>query len=147
MFLLFLSEALIRVMAESGIEFLGFVKAGFPSPASDYLEPALDFNELLKKHPNATFCMRVQGESMVDAFIPHGAIVVVDRAIQPVNNSVVVVTLDGERMIKHLVRTRDGIFLLPANDKYKSIKIEEHMDFSVWGTVTHVLIDVFKPRL
>lgn len=123
------------------------VSAGFPSPASDYLEPDLDFNQLLKKNPAATFCLKVQGESMIDACIPHGSIVVVDRSIQPVNNSIVVVTLDGERMIKHLVRTRDGIFLLPANDKYRSIRIEEGMDFSVWGTVTHVLIDVFKPRL
>ena len=134
-------------MKEAKVEFLGFVKAGFPSPAEDYLEPAVDFNALLIQHPYATFCMRVQGESMVDAFIPNGAIVVVDRSIQPVNNSIVVVTLDGERMIKHLVRTMDGIFLLPANEKYKSIKIEEGMDFSVWGTVTHVLIDVFKPRI
>jgi DNA polymerase V len=129
------------------IEFLGFVKAGFPPPGEDEFEPALDFNQLLKRNHYSTFCMKVQGDSMVDAFIPHGAVVVVDRSIRPVNNSVVVVTLDGERMIKHLVRTMDGIFLLPANEKYKSIKIEEGMDFSVWGTVTHVLIDVFKPRI
>ena len=123
------------------------VSAGFPSPAMDYLDPDLDFNQLLKRNPNSTFCMKVQGESMVDAFIPNGSMVVVDRSVKPVNNSIVVVTLDGERMIKHLVRTRDGIFLLPANDKYRSIKINEGMDFSVWGTVTHVLIDVFNPRL
>jgi DNA polymerase V len=123
------------------------VSAGFPSPAMDYLEPDLDFNQLLKRNPNATFCMRVQGESMVDAFIPNGSMVVIDRSVKPLNNSIVVATVDGERMIKHLVRTRDGIFLLPANDKYRSIRIEEAMDFSVWGTVTHVLIDVFNPRL
>ena len=127
--------------------YLPVVSAGFPSPAADYLEPDLDFNQLLKRNPSSTFCMKVQGESMVDAYIPNGSMVVIDRSIRPVNNSVVVVTLDGERMIKHLVRTMDGIFLLPANEKYKSIRIEEGMDFSVWGTVTHVLIDVFNPRL
>lgn len=123
------------------------VSAGFPSPAMEYLEPDLDFNQLLKRNPSSTFCMRVQGESMIDAFIPNGSLVVIDRSIHPINNSVVVATLDGERMIKHLIRTRDGIFLLPANEKYKSIRIEEGMDFSVWGTVTHALIDVFNPRL
>jgi SOS-response transcriptional repressor LexA len=50
-------------------------------------------------------------------------------------------------VIKHLVRTQDGIFLLAANSKYRSLKIEEGMDFSVWGTVTHAVIDIFKPRL
>ena len=81
---------------------------------------------------------------MIDSCIPHNCIIVVDRSIKPVNNSVVVVTLNGERIIKHLVRTRDGIFLLPSNKKYKSIKVEEGMDFNVWGTVTHAIVEVFK---
>jgi|ERR1700694_738287 len=123
------------------------VSAGFPSPANDYLDPDLDFNQYFKQNPSATYAMRVNGECMVDAFIPHGSMVIIDRSIKPINNSIVVVTLDGERMIKHLVRTMNGIFLLPANPKYKSIKIEEGMDFTVWGTVTHAVIDVLKPRI
>ena len=123
----------------NGSEFEKLVKvsAGFPSPANDYMEPDLDYNSLLKRNPSSTFSMRVDGESMIDSCIPHNCIIVVDRSIKPVNNSVVVVTLNGERIIKHLVRTRDGIFLMPANKKYKSIKVEEGMDFMVWGTVTH----------
>ncbi|MFL5742095.1 MAG: LexA family protein [Flavisolibacter sp.] len=134
-------------MSADPFQHLPLVQAGFPSPANDYLEPDLDFNGYFKQHPSATFAMRVSGESMVDAFIPHGSMVIIDRAVRPLNNSIVVATLDGERMIKHLVRTRDGIFLLPANAKFKSIRIEEGMDFSVWGTVTHAVIDVFKPRI
>jgi DNA polymerase V len=126
---------------------LPIVKAGFPSPARDYLEPDLDFNAYLKRNPAATFLLRVDGDCMIDACIPHQSIVVVDRSIKPVNNSIVVAMVDGERMIKHLVRTRDGIFLLPANPKFRSLKIEEGMDFSVFGTVTHTVIDVFNPRL
>jgi len=123
------------------------VRAGFPSPAADYLEPDLDYNAYLKRNPSVTFSLRVEGDSMVDACMPHGSILVVDRSIRPPNNSIVVALVEGERMVKHLVRTPDGIFLLPANPKYKSIRIEEGMDFSVFGTVTHAVIDIFKPRL
>ncbi|MFN2440957.1 MAG: LexA family protein [Chitinophagaceae bacterium] len=120
------------------------VSAGFPSPANDYLEPDLDYNAYFKKHPSSTFSFRVDGESMIDSFIPHNSIVVVDRSIKPYNNCIVVATLNGERLIKHIVNTKDGIFLLPANDKFKSIKVEEAMEFSIWGTVTHVIIDIIK---
>jgi DNA polymerase V len=134
-------------MKDSPIRFLPRVRAGFPSPASDYLENDIDFNLLLKPRPASTITAEVVGDSMIDAFIPPHAIVVVDRSIKPRNNSIVIATLDGENYIKHLVKSRDGIFLLPANDKYNSIKITEHMDFSVWGTVTHVIIDVMNPRI
>ena len=126
---------------------LRMVSAGFPSPGDDYLDPELDYNQLLKRNPAATFSRRVVGDCMADAYIPHGSIVVVDRSIKPPNNSIVVATLDGETVIKHLVRTMDGIFLLPANSKFKSVKIGDGMDFAVWGTVTHAVIDLLKPRI
>jgi DNA polymerase V len=69
---------------------------------------------------------------------------VIDRSLKPFNNSIVVATVDGEWVIKHFVRTRDGIFLLPANPKYKSMKIEEGTEFNLWGVVTHVVIDLYK---
>jgi DNA polymerase V len=118
------------------------VYAGFPSPADEYLDPELDFNSYFRKNPSATVAVRVKGDSMVDAFIPHNAIVIVDRSIKPPNNSIVVATLNGENVIKHLVRTMDGLWLLPANDKYKSVRLTEEMDFSVWGVAKHVIIDL-----
>jgi DNA polymerase V len=118
------------------------VYAGFPSPAEEYLDPDLDFNAYFRKNPSATIPVRVQGDSMVDAFIPHNSIVIVDRSIRPPNNSIVVATLNGEHVIKHLVRTPDGLWLLPANKKYDSIRLTEGMDFAVWGTAKHVIIDL-----
>ena len=134
-------------MKKHQIRILPRVRAGFPSPASDYVENEIDFNQLLKPRPASIITAGVVGDSMVDAFIPPNSIVVVDRSIKPRNNSIVIATLDGENYIKHLVRSKDGIFLLPANEKYESIRITEHMDFSVWGTVTHVIIDVMNPRI
>jgi DNA polymerase V len=134
-------------MNRNQIRILPLVRAGFPSPANDYLEKEIDFNELLKPRPSSIITAEVIGDSMVDAFIPPHSIVVVDRSIRPRNNSIVIATLDGENYIKHLVRSNDGIFLLPANEKYHSLRVTEHMDFSVWGTVTHVIIDVMNPRL
>jgi DNA polymerase V len=68
---------------------------------------------------------------MIDAFIPHNSIAIVDRSIAPKNNSIVAVTLDGENFIKHLVKTSEGNFLLPANKKYKAIKLHEEMDVKI----------------
>lgn len=129
-------------MKDRDFPLLPIVNAGFPSPADEYLEPDLDFNAYFRKNPAATIPVRVKGDSMVDAFIPHNSIVIVDRSVHPLNNSIVIATLNGENVIKHLVRTRDGIWLLPANDKYKSIRLTEGMDFSIWGTAKHVIIDL-----
>jgi DNA polymerase V len=129
-------------MKNTGFPFLLTVNAGFPKPSDDYLDPDLDFNTYLKRNPSATIPVRVKGDSMVDAFIPHNSIVIVDRSIKPLNNSIVIATLNGENVIKHLVRTQDGLWLLPANNKYKSIRLTEEMDFSIWGTAKHVIIDL-----
>lgn len=129
-------------MKDANFPFLRIVNAGFPSPADEYLEPDLDFNAYFRKNPAATIPVRVKGDSMVDAFIPHNSIVIVDRSVHPVNNSIVVATVEGENVIKHLVRTRDGLWLLPANEKYKSLQLMEGMDYSIWGTAKHVIIDL-----
>jgi DNA polymerase V len=129
-------------MKDPNAPILRIVNAGFPSPADEYLEPDLDFNAYFRKNPAATIPVRVKGDSMVDAFIPHNSIVIVDRSVHPVNNSIVVATVEGENVIKHLVRTRDGLWLLPANEKYKSLRLMEGMDYSIWGTAKHVIIDL-----
>lgn len=122
------------------------IRAGFPSPAQEYREDDLDYNAYFKRNPASTMARRVDGDSMIDANIPHNAIVVIDRSLKPPNNSVVAVTLNGETLIKHLVTTQDGAFLLPANRRYKSLRVTNDMDFEVWGTVTHVIIDLFYNR-
>ncbi len=117
------------------------MKAGFPSPADDYIEAKLDFNEYLVKHPAATFCVRVTGDSMKNAGINSGDILVVDRAITPADNKIVVAILDGSFTVKRLAKNKNGLFLMPENPIYEPIEIKGEMDFEVWGTVTHVIHD------
>ena len=124
------------------LENLPIVYGGFPSPADEYLDPELDFNAYLRRNKTSTIPVRVKGDSMVDAFIPHNSIVMIDRSIRPPNNSIVVATLNGENVIKKLVRTIDGLWLLPANGKYESVRLTEGMDFAVWGVARHVIIDL-----
>ena len=112
------------------------VKAGFPSPAGDYLHESLDFNRDLIKHPEATFYGRVDGDSMTEAGICDGDIAVIDRSLEPQNGNVVVAYIDNEFTIKYLDLThkKDGyIELRPANKKYKPIRIDESDNFEVWG--------------
>ena len=114
------------------------VKAGFPSPAGDYLHESLDFNRDLIKHPEATFYGRVDGDSMEEAGICHGDIAVIDRSLEPRNGDVVVAYINNEFTIKYLDLThkKDGyIELRPANKKYKPIRIDESDTFEVWGVV------------
>jgi DNA polymerase V len=123
---------------------IGLVSAGFPSPAADYLEEDIDLKKYLQPNPTATYLARVSGDSMVNAHIPHDSIVVIDKSVRPRNNSVVVASLNGENVIKHYVKTHAGLFLSPNNNAYKPVKITEDMDFSVWGVVTHVIIELTR---
>ena len=114
------------------------VKAGFPSPAGDYLHESLDFNRDLIKHPEATFYGRVDGDSMTEAGICDGDIAVIDRSLEPQNGNVVVAYINNEFTIKYLDLThkKDGyIELRPANKKYKPIRIDESDTFEDWGVV------------
>ena len=117
----------------------GLVKAGFPSPATDYIEDSLDFNAYLVKNHAATFAVSVDGDSMVDEGIHSGDMLIVDRSLEPVSGQVVVAVLDGEFTVKKLIR-RDGAFWLwPGNPAFSPIKIDDGSDFRVWGVVTHCI--------
>ena len=123
---------------ELALLFAPGVKAGFPSPAGDYLHESLDFNRDLIKHPEATFYGRVDGDSMTEAGICDGDIAVIDRSLEPQNGNVVVTYINNEFTIKYLDLThkKDGyIELRPANKKYKPIRIDESDTFEVWGVV------------
>jgi DNA polymerase V len=126
------------------IRFLGSIKAGFPSPASDYMENRIDLNSRFIRRPTSTFFFETDGDSMADAHIPHGSLLVVDRSLKPKNNSVVIAVVDGEFTVKFLVQNIQGFMLVAANPKYKNIRITEGMDFTVWGVVTAVIIDTTK---
>ena len=120
-------------MAQEGIH------AGFPSPATDYMTQAIDLNRELVRHPAATFYGRVVGDSMVDAGVDEGDILVIDKALEAQDGDMAVCFVDGEFTLKHL-KMKDGkITLVPANDKYPSIEVDEGTDFKMWGVVTYVI--------
>lgn len=127
-------------IVEIEIPFASFsVPAGFPSPADDYIDPKLDLNEYLIQHPAATFLVRVQGDSMIEAGINNGDILVVDRALDPKDGDIAVCVIDGEFTVKRLRIIKDEIFLAPENGKFKPIKITKFQDFRVWGVVTYII--------
>ena len=114
------------------------IKAGFPSPADDYLRDSLDFNRDLIKNPEATFYGRVSGDSMRDAGINEGDIAVIDRSLQPTDGDVIVAYVNEEFTIKYLDLTHkeEGyIELQPANPDYSPIRIDSTDNFRVWGVV------------
>jgi len=115
------------------------VRAGFPSPAEDYIENSLDLNHLLIKHPAATFFVRVEGDSMKDAKINKGDILIVDKAIKPSHKKIIIASIDGEFTVKRLYIEGTNVFLYPENPKFKPIKIQENSDFEVWGVVTYII--------
>ncbi len=119
--------------------FIARIAAGFPSPAADYEESKLDLNKHLIKNPAATFFVRVAGDSMVGAGIHDGDLLIVDRAKDPKNGSVIIAVLDGQLTVKRL-RIRRGTYSLePENDNYPVQPITEGMEFEVWGVVTNVI--------
>lgn len=126
------------------IPFSGVIKAGFPSPAADYMEEDIDLKKYLQPNPTSIYLARVKGDSMINANIPNDSLVVIDKSLKPRNNSIIIASLEGENIIKHFIKTHAGIFLAPDNPAYKPIRITADMDFSVWGVVTHVIIDVQK---
>jgi DNA polymerase V len=109
---------------------------GFPSPAEDYVDRPLDFNELLIEHPAATFAIRIEGESMTGGGIFPGDIAVVDRAREPVNGSIVLALLDGAFTVKRY-RTKDGAVVLQAeNPSFADMALADGQSFEVWGVIT-----------
>ncbi len=122
--------------------FLESVSAGFPSPADDYLDKKLDLNDLLIKNPAATFFVRVQGDSMINAGIYSGDILVVDRSLEAKDSSIVIAVINGELTVKRVSYKNEKLFLTPENGNYKPIAITEEMNFEVWGVVRSVIHSV-----
>ena len=116
--------------------FLSKIPAGFPSPAADYSKDDIDLAKELVKHPQATFLVRVTGNSMIGAGINDGAILVVDRSLTAKNNSIVVACVDGEFTVKRLVNTNGKWYLNPENKDYSPMLISGKDDAVIWGVVS-----------
>lgn len=118
------------------------VRAGFPSPADDYIHETLDFNRDYIRHPEASFYGDVEGDSMKDAGIYDGDRVIIDRAVEPRSGSIVVAFWNGDFTMKYLDLThrKDGyIELKPANPDYPTFRVETGDSFEVWGVVIHLI--------
>jgi len=118
--------------------FVSKVSAGFPSPAQDYVEQTLDLNELCIKRPAATFFVRVEGESMIDAGIFHNDILVVDRSVKPQHGDIVVAQVDSEFTVKELC-LRPQLMLVPRNCAYQPIYLANDNELQIFGVVTNVV--------
>ena len=105
----------------AGLRLLGSVQAGFPSPAEEEMADNLSLDEFLIRKPEATFMLKVSGDSMIDAGIHPGDLVLVERGTTPKNRDIVVAQVDDEWTLKYFIRDRNGVRLEPANKKYKSI--------------------------
>lgn len=120
------------------------VSAGFPSPADDFIDQKLDLNKYLIKNAPATFLVRVDGESMIDAGIRPGSILIVDRSLNAEDGKIIVAILDGEFTVKRIEKRNGAIILKPENNSgnYKSITISEDREFEVWGVVTSIIQEI-----
>ncbi len=115
------------------------VRAGFPSPADDYVAEALDLNEHLIAHREATFFLRAKGHSMTGAGIQDGDLLVVDRSLTPANRSVVIAVVDGEFTVKRLSKRGGKIRLLAENPDFAAIDFKDGQELQIWGVVTNVI--------
>lgn len=126
----------IKKKSENPPLMLSPVVAGFPSPAEQYYEAPLDLNDLLVKHPAATFFVRAAGDSMVGAGIHPGDILVVDRSLNAIHGSIVIATVNGEFTVKYLRKRGRRVWLEAANPNYAPIHFVEGMEMQVFGVVT-----------
>jgi len=118
------------------------VRAGFPSPADDYVEKRIDLNEELIQHREATFFLRVSGHSMINAGIDDGDELIVDRAIIPEHNRIVVAAVDGELTVKRFYRRNGVVKLIAENPDYPDIEFKNEQEMMIWGVVTRVIKSV-----
>lgn len=115
------------------------IKAGFPSPAQDYLEQAIDLNKELIRHPASTFYGRVVGDSMRDEGIEEGDILVIDKSLELMDDDLAVCFIDGEFTVKRVRLEPEAIWLVPSNPDYPLIKVTKENDFMIWGIVTYTI--------
>lgn len=119
-------------------KFIGDVKAGFPSPAGDFMNEIIDLNKYVTLHPAATYYARASGVSM-EGDINDGDLLVIDKSITPTDGKIAICYIDGEFTVKRIKIDKEGIWLMPTNERFKPILINETNDLRIWGVVTHVV--------
>ncbi|MGD1843307.1 MAG: LexA family protein [Thermonemataceae bacterium] len=121
---------------------LPILSAGFPSPAEDFEQMALSLDQAYIKNKEATFFARVAGDSMVEAGIEEGDLLIIDRSITPTSGKIVVGYLDGAFTVKRLIQRNGKVYLQPENKRYTTIDVSQVQDFRIWGVVTTVIKQV-----
>ena len=112
------------------------VSAGFPSPATDYVQDEIDLNSELIKNPPATFLIRVQGNSMTDHKITSGDLLVVDRSLNLKNDCIAIINFNNELVVKNIIKQNNNFYIKNKADK---ILINENSDINIWGVVTYII--------
>jgi len=115
------------------------ISAGFPSPASDFEESRISIEKVVIKNKESTFYAKVSGDSMKDAGLNDGDIIVIDRSEELKNNKIAVCYLNGDFTVKRVKIEKKAVYLIPENKNYKPIKVTEENEFVVWGIVTYVI--------
>ena len=112
------------------------VSAGFPSPATDYVQDEIDLNSELIKNPPATFLIRVQGNSMTDHKIINGDLLVVDRSLNLKNDCIAIINFNNELVVKNIIKENNNFYI---KNKQEKTLINENSDINVWGVVTYII--------
>lgn len=115
---------------------------GFGAAADDYMERGIDLNEQLIRNKPATYFFRMKGDAMKEAGIFDKDVLIVDRSITMANGKIIVAVLNGELLVRRLHKNFSSTFLIPENNRYKTINLAEFSDFVVWGVVTYVIHQV-----
>lgn len=125
------------------------VQAGLPTPTDGFAEGTMDLNKHLIRHPKATYFVKVSGDSMLEAGINDGGILIIDCAIEPKSGDIVIARLDGDLTVKRYIERADGKFLVAANAHYDDISITGDSDFQILGVAIHVIhsLQKFSGRL
>ena len=115
------------------------ISAGFPSPADDFKEIRISLDKELVKNQESTFYARVSGDSMENAGLSDGDLIIIDRSLNPEKNKIAVCFLEGEFTVKRIIKKGNKFYLKPENENYSEIEINESSGFLVWGIITYVI--------
>lgn len=113
------------------------ISAGFPSPADDFIELTIDLNRELIKHKDSTFFAKVKGDSMKNAGIFDGDLLIIDKSLEPQDGKIAICQIDGDFTVKRIKKENGVVWLIAENEDYKPIKVTEENELMIWGIVIH----------